>query len=74
MNFREFFVKYMMPQVDWKRVLRYLLYLFLIYDNTVCRTQYRLQILMLKVRMRIGYRFITSFTVLKSAQLTINSP
>ena len=29
MNFREFFVKYMMPQVDWKRVLRYLLYLFL---------------------------------------------
>ena len=29
MSFREFFVKYMMPKVDWKRVLRYLVYLFL---------------------------------------------
>lgn len=29
MNLREFIVKYMMPRVDWKRVLRYLLYLFL---------------------------------------------
>ena len=28
MSFREFIVKYMMPRVDWKRVLRYLLYLF----------------------------------------------
>ena len=29
MSFREFFVKYMMPKVDWKQVLRILLYLFL---------------------------------------------
>ncbi len=29
MSFREFIVKYLMPKVNWKRVLRYLLYLFL---------------------------------------------
>ena len=29
MSFREFFIRYMMPKVEWKRVLRYLLYLFL---------------------------------------------
>ena len=29
MSLKEFLVKYMMPQVNWKRVLRYLLYLFL---------------------------------------------
>ena len=29
MSFREFFVQYMMPKVEWKQVLRYLLYLFL---------------------------------------------
>ncbi len=29
MTFREFFIRYMMPKVEWKRVLRYLLYLLL---------------------------------------------
>ena len=29
MTFREFFIRYMMPKVEWKRVLRYLVYLFL---------------------------------------------
>ena len=29
MSFREFFLRYMMPKVEWKRVLRYLLYLLL---------------------------------------------
>jgi hypothetical protein len=29
MSLRDFLVKYLMPRVDWKRVLRYLLYLFL---------------------------------------------
>lgn len=28
MSLREFLIKYLMPRVDWKRVLRFLLYLF----------------------------------------------
>ena len=29
MSFREFLLRYMMPKVEWKQVLRYLVYLFL---------------------------------------------